>query len=221
MIQIKRPEPSNNGAGQSSPGLEKVEIVAMARKRPSRMVRGDRALRGPAAGFLPGGGAIRRNRAGMVGETTMSQRNGSSTAPSERSRQGHGRIDARHRVAGRAAVRAVPKRLPQGLKGLLLPAALLLLAGIVAAGTVPVALMVVAELLAQAAGLSRAASFSIAALGGFGVAVALGVAGWSRIRGVGRVFERSREELARNMNWIKQSLKRPVEAESPQKTFNQ
>ena len=91
----------------------------------------------------------------------------------------------------------------KGLKGLLLPVALLLLAGIVAAGTVPVALIVVAEFLAQAAGLSRAAAFSIAALGGFIVAVALGVVGWSHIRGVGRVFERSREELTRNMTWIK------------------
>ena len=39
-----------------------------------------------------------------------------------------------------------------------MPVALLLLAGIVAAGTVPVALIFVAELLTQAAGLSRAAS---------------------------------------------------------------
>ena len=97
----------------------------------------------------------------------------------------------------------------EGLKGLLIPVALLLFAGIVAAGTVPVALIFLAELLAQAAGLSRAAAFSIAALGGFIVAVALGVVGWSRIRGVGRVFERSREELTRNMTWIKHVLKRP------------
>ena len=109
----------------------------------------------------------------------------------------------------------------EGMKGLLIPVALLLLAGIVAAGTVPVALIVIAEILTQTAGLSRAAAFSIAALGGFIVAVAMGVVGWSHIRGVGRVFERSREELARNMSWIKQSLKRPIEAESPQKTFNQ
>ena len=108
-----------------------------------------------------------------------------------------------------------------GLKGLLIPVALLLLAGILAAGSVPVALIFIAEILAQTAGLSRAAAFSIAALGGLIAAAALGVVGWSHIRGVGRVFERSREELARNMSWIKQSLKRPIEAESPQKTFNQ
>ena len=51
----------------------------------------------------------------------------------------------------------------KGLRGLLIPVALLLLAGIVAAGSVPVALIFIAEILAQAAGLSRAAAFSIAA----------------------------------------------------------
>ena len=107
----------------------------------------------------------------------------------------------------------------KGLKGLLMPAALLLFAGIVAAGTVPVALICLAELLAQAAGLSRAAAFSIAALGGFMVATALAVVGWSRIRGVDRVFARSRDELTRNMTWIKHVLKRsaPIEAELPRR----
>ena len=101
----------------------------------------------------------------------------------------------------------------EGLKGLMIPAALLLLAGIAAAGTLPVALMFVAELLAQA-GLSRASAFSVAALGGFGVAAALAVAGWARIRGVGRAFERSREELTRNMNWIKHVVKQPTPSEA-------
>ena len=106
----------------------------------------------------------------------------------------------------------------EGLKGLLIPVAMLLAAGIVAFGTVPITLILLAELLVQAAGLSRASAFSIAALSGFLVAVALGVVGWSYIRGVGRVFERSREELTRNMTWIKHALKRPapIESQPPQ-----
>jgi hypothetical protein len=102
-----------------------------------------------------------------------------------------------------------------GLKGLLIPIGLLLVAGMMAIGTAPIALILMAELLVQAAGLSRAAAFSIAALSGFIVAAALGVAGWSQIRGVGRVFERSREELTRNMTWIKHALKRPAPIEGP------
>ena len=39
MIQITQPESSNNGAGQSSPGLDQGEFAAIARKRPSRIVR--------------------------------------------------------------------------------------------------------------------------------------------------------------------------------------
>lgn len=105
-----------------------------------------------------------------------------------------------------------------GLKRMLVPIALLLGAGIVAVGTVSIALTLIAELLAQAAGLSRAAAFSIAALSGFIVAVALGVVGWFSLRGVVRSFEHSREELARNMTWIEHALKRPapIESEQPQ-----
>ena len=94
----------------------------------------------------------------------------------------------------------------EGLKRMLIPVALLLLAGIVAVGTVPVALIIIAEFLTQAAGLSRAAAYSIAALSGLIVAVAMGVVGWSSMRGVVRVFERSREELTLNMTWIKHAL---------------
>jgi hypothetical protein len=86
----------------------------------------------------------------------------------------------------------------------------------VAAGTVPVALICIAEILAQAAGLSRPAAFFIAAMSGCIVAVAVGVAGGSCIRGVVRVFARSREELTHNMTWIKQALERRAPTESPQ-----
>ncbi len=94
----------------------------------------------------------------------------------------------------------------EGLRGVLIPVTLLLFAGIVAAGTVPVALIVLAELLVQAGGLSRTAAFAVAAVSGLIVATALAVVGWSRIRGAATVFERSREELTRNMTWIKNVL---------------
>jgi hypothetical protein len=154
----------------------------------------------------------------MVGETTMNQRNGSSTAPSDGVAKDMGELT--HDIVSLAELQFELFRndCRKGLRGLLIPVALLLFAGILVAGTVPVALMVIAEFLAQAAGLSRAAAFAVAALGGFIAAVALGVAGWSHFRGVARIFERSREELTRNMSWIKHALKRPApsEAESPQ-----
>ncbi len=79
-----------------------------------------------------------------------------------------------------------------GLKQLLIPLTMLLLAGIVAAATVPIALIFMAELLVQAAGLSQATAFSIATLSGLLVAAALGLAGWFHLRRAGHVFERSR-----------------------------
>ena len=148
----------------------------------------------------------------------MNQRNGSSTAPPDGVAKDMGELT--HDIVSLAELQFELFRndCRKGLRGLLIPVALLLLAGIVAAGSVPVALIFIGEILAQTAGLSRAAAFSIAALGGFIAAAALGVAGWSHIRGIGRVFERSREELTRNMTWIKQVVKRPgpTEEQSPQ-----
>ncbi len=105
-----------------------------------------------------------------------------------------------------------------GLKGLLIPVALLLVAGMVTVGTVPIALLLMAELLTQVGGLSQASALSITALSGLLVAVALAIVGWSYIHGVGRVFKRSREELRRNITWIKYALKRPapIEGQPPQ-----
>ena len=148
----------------------------------------------------------------------MNQRNGSSTAPSDG--VANDMDELTHDIVSLAELQFELFRndCRKELRGLLIPVALLLLAGILAAGSVPVALIFIGEILAQTAGLSRAAAFSIAALGGFIAAAALGVAGWSHIRGIGRVFERSREELTRNMTWIKQVVKRPgpTEEQSPQ-----
>jgi hypothetical protein len=145
----------------------------------------------------------------------MNQRNGSAPAPPNGVAKDMGELT--HDIVSLAELQFELFRndCRAGINGLLIPFALLLFAGIVATGTVPVALIFLAEILAQVAGLSRAAAFSIAALVGSIVAVALGVVGWSRIRRVARVFERSREELTRNMIWIKQVLKRhaPIEGQ--------
>ena len=154
----------------------------------------------------------------MVGETTMNLRHGSTPAPPNGVAKDMGELT--HDIVSLAELQFELFRddCRQGLKGLLISLGLLLVAGIVVFGTVPTVLIFIAELLVQAAGLSRAVAFSIAALSGVIVAVALGVAGLSYIRGVGRAFERSQEELTRNLTWIKHALKRsaPIESEQPQ-----
>ncbi|MGA2618319.1 MAG: phage holin family protein [Thermoguttaceae bacterium] len=145
----------------------------------------------------------------------MNRRNGSAPPPNGVAKS---MGELMHDIASLAELQCELFRIDcrEGLKRMLIAAGLLLLAGVVAVGTVPIALILVAELLVQAAGLSRAAAFSIAALGGFIVAAAMGVAGWCCFRAVVCVFDRSREELARNMTWIKHALKRPAPVESPQ-----
>jgi len=152
----------------------------------------------------------------MVGETIMNRRNGST--PSSPNEVAKSIADLTHDTMSLAELQFELFRVDcrDGLKRMLIPGALLLLAGIVAVGSVPIALLLMAELLAQAAGLSRAAALSIAALSGFIVAAAIGFVGWFHLRGVVRVFERSLEELARNVAWIKHAVKRPAPSESEQ-----
>ena len=146
----------------------------------------------------------------------MNRRNGSTLSPPNGVTKDVGKLT--HDIVSLAELQFELFRIDcrEGLKRMLIPVALLLLTGIVSAGTVPVALIFIAELLVQGAGLSRPAAFSIAAFGGLIVATALGVVGWSYFRGVVRVFERSCEELTRNMTWIKHVLKRPAPTESQQ-----
>jgi len=146
----------------------------------------------------------------------MNRCNGSPQAPPQGVAKGMGALA--HDILSLAELQLELFRVDcrEGLRQIMIPVALLLFAGIVAVGTVPIALILVAEFLVQIAGLSRAAAYSIAAMSGVIVALAIGVVGWSYLRGVVRVFERSREELASNMTWIKHALKRPAPIESQQ-----
>ena len=152
----------------------------------------------------------------MVGETTMKLRNGSTPEAPNGVAKDVGELT--HDIISLAELQFELFRSDcrNGLKGLLIPVALLLFAAIVAAGTVPLALICIAELLVQATGLSRAVAFSITGLGGVIAALALGIVGWSQVRGVAYGFARSREELARNTTWIKHALKRPAPVKSQQ-----
>ena len=104
----------------------------------------------------------------------------------------------------------------EGRKQMLITVALLLAAGMVAVGTVPIALILVAELFVQPGGLTRPTALSIAALIGLIIAAASGVVGWFYLHRVVRALDRSRGELSRNIAWIKGALKPPASSESQQ-----
>jgi hypothetical protein len=155
----------------------------------------------------------------MVRETIMNRCNGSTQSSPNGVAKGMGELT--HDIVSLVELQFELFRVDcrNGLRRILIPVALLLIAGIVALGTVPIVLILLAEFLTQAAGLSRAVAFLIAALSGFIVASAIGVAGWCYMRGVVHLFERSREELANNMIWIKHALKRsaPIESQTPRR----
>jgi uncharacterized membrane protein YqjE len=90
---------------------------------------------------------------------------------------------------------------------LVAPIILLVMAGVVALGTIPVLLLLIASALA-AAGLSYWLSLLIAVLIGLGAAAGAGWAGWKNLRASLDVFQRSREEFNRNVQWLKHTLSR-------------
>jgi hypothetical protein len=74
-------------------------------------------------------------------------------------------------------------------------------------GCLPVLLILLAEVLVDAAGWSRSASFGVAAMVGLlasGVTLALG---YARIKSGVIALDRSREELNRNIAWLKSTLR--------------
>jgi hypothetical protein len=145
----------------------------------------------------------------MVGETTMNQHNESTPAQPNGVAKDMGELTSDVMSLAKLQLELFTTDCRTGMRGLLTPVLLLLGAGLVAFGTVPVVLLVMAESLVQVAGFSWLAALSTAALSGLLMTIVLGVVGWSQVRGVGRVFQRSREELIRNLNWIQHSLHGP------------
>ena len=96
-------------------------------------------------------------------------------------------------------------------KRLAIPVALLLLAAVVAIGTIPVALLCVAAAIAAGGGLPYWLAALIATLLGFGAAAALALTGRRMWLTFLRPFDRSRDEFQRNLKWIKRVLARREE----------
>lgn len=153
----------------------------------------------------------------MVDETTMNLQNESKPAPPSGVANDMAELTSDVMSLAQLQFELFTTDCRTGMRGLLTPVVLLLGAGIAAFGTVPVGLLLMVELLVQGAGLSRVAALSIAVLSGLLMAVVLGAVGWSVSRGVGRVFKRSREELIRNLAWIKHALRgaEPLASEPP------
>ena len=100
----------------------------------------------------------------------------------------------------------------ESARSVVLPGSLILMGATLAAGCVPVALAGTAELLIHGAGLSPAAAFFSVAAAGAIVAGGIALVGWRALRGALRPFRQSRDELNRNVTWIKNMLRRPPAA---------
>ncbi len=78
---------------------------------------------------------------------------------------------------------------------------------VVLLGTIPVALVSLAALLIEQLGWSNAAGFGAATLVGVLLGAGILAAAWSRFRTSAVTLHRSRDELRRNIAWVKSSLR--------------
>jgi uncharacterized membrane protein YqjE len=86
-------------------------------------------------------------------------------------------------------------------------------------GTIPVALMALAHLLMEQLGWTQAAALGVATLVGVGLAAIVLVAAWAIVKSGLISLHRSREELSRNIEWLKSTLRDREEARAAQKTM--
>jgi hypothetical protein len=91
---------------------------------------------------------------------------------------------------------------------------ILVLVGAVVVGlaTLPILLLGAAELVARATGLAHAWSLLLTAAAALVIALVCGALAWTRLRASFAPFGRSREELRRNIAWIRNAFAQPASA---------
>lgn len=98
-----------------------------------------------------------------------------------------------------------------------------LLLGVVGAcvllGSGPVLLFALGELIIEQFGWTQSAGFAVSAVVGIGVSAGIMAAAWNRLSAGLSSMQRSRDELNRNIAWIKASLRsRPITKVEPYRT---
>jgi hypothetical protein len=74
-------------------------------------------------------------------------------------------------------------------------------------GTIPIALFALAQVFVEQLGWSQAAALGVSTLVGLVLAAGVGAAAWGIVKSGLISLERSREELGRNIDWLKSSLR--------------
>jgi hypothetical protein len=148
----------------------------------------------------------------MVDQEKLNERGNSSTSPP---RQSSGGDDILSRMVALAELQAELFRidLRAGLQKLILSCILLGGVGAMSAASLCIALMFIAESLVDGGGLNRSAALIITAVVGLISTIGLIISAGLCLRASLRVFDRSREEWSRTIQWIKRILRHPISAD--------
>jgi hypothetical protein len=82
-------------------------------------------------------------------------------------------------------------------------------------GSIPLVLIAIGQLFVEKLGWSLSASYGVAALIGIVASAGIGAAAYTRFRNGIAAMKRSREELNRNIAWLKSNLRNRTQARAP------
>jgi len=102
----------------------------------------------------------------------------------------------------------------EAVRRVLMPLALMFAAGVVALCTVPMLLLLIAEVLVATTGMPYWLALLIVVILGFVVAGIVALLGWESLRSPLGAFQRSRDELARNIDWLKRTVAQQATADT-------
>jgi hypothetical protein len=137
----------------------------------------------------------------------MSQHNGSPKSPPTEVARNVAELARDAMTLAELQAELLKTELKESLRGFLVPVALVAAALMAALSSTAALLLSFAYVLVEFAGWSTALSLFVASVVGAAAAsIAVAVA-WRKLRQLSNGLDRSREELRRNMQWIKQALK--------------
>lgn len=144
----------------------------------------------------------------MVDQANMTQTDGSTQSPPRAAAENVGEITNDIVSLAELQVKLCKLDTREAVGRLGAPAALLVVAAAVALGTIPVVLLLIAEALVAIGGFASWLALLTATVLGLGAAVVMAVVGWKKLRKPFPLFHRSRDELKRNISWIRRVLAR-------------
>ena len=151
----------------------------------------------------------------MADQTTIVGGNGRSEAPATAVRRGMSGFAHDLATLAELQINLFTTDTKECVNKIILPFAAIAVGLVLLLGCLPVLLLGLAELMVQAEWLSEGWAYLVTAIAAAVIAVIASYVGYIKVRTSLTTFQRSKEELIENLNWLKRMLKHQAGSPSP------